>query len=274
MQPQPPRRWILCADDYAIDAGATEGIADLLARGRLTSTSVLVDSPHWPAVATSLPSGSLADVGLHLNLTQTFPGCRHRTWSLRELILRSVVGAVPRDLVREAIDMQFDAFEAGLGRRPDYVDGHQHVHQFAGVREELLAALRRRYPNDPLWLRSTRPPPGIRDRKARFIASLGDAALRRLSSATSLRMSTALVGVYDFAPDADLYWHNLARWIAAGPDGSVLMCHPSRTAEAGDSIAAARVMEHAILASDRFAQMLQDAKILGIRGKDCLGTTT
>ena len=270
--PAPPesRRWILCADDYAIDAGATEGIADLLARGRLTATSVLVDGPRWPAAATSLPPAEHADIGLHLNLTQTFPGCRHETWFLRELILRSAVGAVPRRAVRDAIEVQLDAFENGLGRRPDYIDGHQHVHQFSGVRQELLAALQRRYPNDPPWLRSTRPPPGIRDRKARFIAGLGDAALRRLAAAGGLRMSTGLVGVYDFAPAAEPYWRNLARWITAGADGDVLMCHPSRAAESGDPIAAARVMEYAILASDRFAQLLQEAGIRCVRGKDCL----
>ncbi len=270
--PAPPqsRRWVLCADDYAIDAGATDAIADLLARGRLTATSVLVDAPRWPAAAASLPPAGRVDVGLHLNLTQAFPGGRHDTWLLRELILRSAVGAVPRHAVRDAIEGQLDAFEDGLGRRPDYVDGHQHVHQFAGVRQELLAALQRRYPTDPPWLRSTRPPPGIRDRKARFIARLGDAPLRRLAAAGRLRMSTGLVGVYDFAPAAEGYWRNLARWIAAGEDGNVLMCHPSRVAEPGDPIAAARVMEYAILASDRFAQLLQDAGIRCVRGKDCL----
>ena len=265
-----PRRWIACADDYAIDTGATEGIADLLARGRLTATSVLVDAPRWPAAAASLPPAGRADIGLHLNLTQAFPGCRHDTWVLRELILRSAVGAVPRRAVREAIEMQLDAFENGLGRRPDYIDGHQHVHQFAGVRQELLAAVQRRYPTDPPWLRSTRPPPGIRDRKARFIARLGDVSLRRLATAGGMRMSTGLVGVYDFSSAAEAYWRNLARWIAAGTDGNVLMCHPSRAAEPGDPIAAARVMEYAILASDRFAQLLQDAGIRCVRGMDCL----
>lgn len=264
------RRWIVCADDFAIDPGSVDGIVDLLERGALTATSALVDSPLWPGAARSLPAqirgpgaalARRADVGLHLNLTQAFAGQTAPVWSLRELIVRCALGAVARAPVRAAIERQLDAFENEMGRRPDYVDGHQHVHQFAVVRDELIAALRRRYAGMPPWVRSTRPPATVRDAKARAIAALGDAGLRELARSSQIPTSDFLVGVYDFRADRASYWHRLLAWLRKGPEGSVLMCHPAQRAEPGDPIASARLMEFAALGSTDFRAALADAGI-------------
>ena len=140
------RRWVACADDFAIDGGAIDGILALIAQGRLTATSCLVDAPAWPAAARQLPAaGAPVDIGLHLNLTQAFARGAPAVWPLGELIVRSATGLLPRGVVRAAIRRQLDAFEDRLGRRPDYIDGHQYVHQFAGVRDSLIDELQRRY---------------------------------------------------------------------------------------------------------------------------------
>jgi predicted glycoside hydrolase/deacetylase ChbG (UPF0249 family) len=261
------RRWVACADDYAIDAGAIDGIADLLARGRLTATSALVDAPHWRSAATALPAA--ADIGLHLNLTQAFAPRPARTWPLVELIVRARAGLLPRAQVRDSIERQLDAFESGLGRRPDYIDGHQHVHQFATVRDELLAALHRRYAANLPWIRVTRAPPGVGDLKARFIALLGDAGLRRRAARIGAPMSDWLVGVYGFEGGAPEYLERLRRWLAAGPDGSVLMCHPARSAPGDDPIGRARVAEFAVLESGSFSESLDQAGVRLVRGSAC-----
>ncbi len=44
----------------------------------------------------------------------------------------------PEDLELE-IARQFAAFQAGFGRTPDYVDGHQHIHVFPQIRGAVLA---------------------------------------------------------------------------------------------------------------------------------------
>jgi predicted glycoside hydrolase/deacetylase ChbG (UPF0249 family) len=271
------RRWLVCADDYAIDAGAVDGIAELIERGRVTATSALVDAPLWPAAAAAIAGpagGRRAALGLHLNLTQAFArrGTARTaariapTWPLGELILRCTARAISRSALRATIERQLDAFEDAVGRRPDYVDGHQHVHQFAVVREELVAALLRRYRDGLPWLRSTRPPAGVREFKARGIAALGERGLRRLARAAGIRSSAFLVGVYDFRPDRAAYWQHLRHWLAVGPDATALMCHPSRQAGPGDPIAAARTMEHAALASEDFAAALADAGIELVAG--------
>jgi predicted glycoside hydrolase/deacetylase ChbG (UPF0249 family) len=271
-QPAPPgkgpRHWVCCADDFAIDAGTCEAILALIGRGRLTATSALVDAPLWPTAARPLAAVAAhgaADIGLHLNLTQAFGSGNAGTWPLVELIWRCTTGRMPRATLETAIARQLDAFEAATGRGPDYVDGHQHVHQFGVVRDLLVEALQRRYPATRIWLRSTRPPAGVRDRKARGIALLGDRGLRMQAAGAGIATSAYLVGVYDFraadAADRAVYREHLARWFDTGPQGSVLMCHPATRSTEGDPIGAARTMEYAYLEGTEFAAALHRAGI-------------
>jgi predicted glycoside hydrolase/deacetylase ChbG (UPF0249 family) len=264
---------VSCADDYAVDAGAVDGILGLIEQGRVTATSTLVDSPLWRSAAGALPRDGRADIGLHLNLTQTLDPQQPPVWALGELIARCRLGAISGPRIRTRIERQLDAFEDAMGRAPDYVDGHQHVHQFAVVRDELLLALQRRYGRALPWLRSTRPPPAVRDRKARLIAALGDAALRRQAAAAGARTSAFLVGVYGFDGDAAAYGRRLQQWMQVGPEGSVLMCHPSDKPQAGDPIAAARGNEYRILGADAFAAALATASIGLTTGSRLFGVT-
>jgi predicted glycoside hydrolase/deacetylase ChbG (UPF0249 family) len=266
------RRWVSCADDFAIDGGAVDAIVELIAQGRVTATSALVDAPLWPSAARQLPERPTADIGLHLNLTQRFTPHTAGIWPLRELIWRCATGRLPHAPLQAAIARQLDAFEAQRGRPPDYIDGHQHVHQFGVVRDALIAELQRRYPGRPLWVRSTRPPPGVRDTKARGIALLGDRGLRAQAAAARLPVSAYLVGVYDFgagsAAERATYRARVTRWLDSGPDGSVLMCHPAARAQADDPIGTARVMEYALLRGSEWAATVQRANILLVRGSE------
>ena len=266
-----PRHWIACADDFAIEASVVDATLELIERGRITATSALVDSPLWPQAAQRLQaqlapkqSGQVsarADVGLHLNLTQPLATRTERVWPLAELIARCALGALPRGLLRGAIEHQLDAFENAMGRRPDYIDGHQHVHQFAVVRDTLLNVLLQRYEKNLPWLRSTRAPRAVRDLKARGIAALGDRSLRKLAVAAKIHTNAYLVGVYDFDADSAAYWQHLRRWLRDGPEASVLMTHPALRAPHGDPLAAARPMEFAVLASAQFGALLTQSRI-------------
>ncbi|MFT7116284.1 MAG: putative glycoside hydrolase/deacetylase ChbG (UPF0249 family), partial [Rhodoferax sp.] len=64
---------ILCADDFAVHAGASRGIAELALLGRLSATSVMVLSPRWTQdVALLQDLRDRIDVGLHLDWTSDF----------------------------------------------------------------------------------------------------------------------------------------------------------------------------------------------------------
>jgi predicted glycoside hydrolase/deacetylase ChbG (UPF0249 family) len=259
-------RWIACADDYAIDHGAVDAICELAEAGRLTATSALTGSPIWPATAPRLRElGARIDAGIHLNLTEDL-GAGTRSWPLGTLIASCAAGAIDRPAIREAVQGQLDAFEERMGRGPDFVDGHQHVHQFRGVREILLAELMVRYPGRLPWIRSTRPAPGAGSPKARFIAALGEAPLRATAAHAGFRQNTAFAGVYNFDPDPAAHEARVAGWMRRAVDGTVFMCHPSARLREGDAIGPARKMEYELLRSERLARMIAQAGITLAKG--------
>lgn len=143
---------VLCADDFGLTEGVSQGILDLIRMGRLSATSAMVNHPWWPVLAPDLRAyEDRAGIGLHLTLTAGRPigpmpslAPRGTLPPLSGALPRLLAGNVPTDELRGEIERQLDAFEAAFGRPPDFVDGHQHVHVLPGVRGELLAALRRR----------------------------------------------------------------------------------------------------------------------------------
>jgi predicted glycoside hydrolase/deacetylase ChbG (UPF0249 family) len=264
--PRPARRWVVCADDFALDRGAIEATLALIKLGRVTATSALVDAPDWKAAASELKAVSdRADVGLHLNLTEALGGAAP-TWRLPSLVARSMLRWLPRWRVRDLVERQLDAFTDAFDRLPDFVDGHHHVHQLPIVRDQLIESVRRREPKSLPWLRICSPPPGDTDRKARFIEMLGAHSLSQQARQAGLPASRCLVGVYGFDLRRDAYLGRVRQWLQAGPEGTVYMCHPSTGPSASDKIGAARRMELGVLAGDAYAQTLARAGVTAVRG--------
>ena len=264
-------RWVACADDFAIDAGASRAIVELAAAGRLTATSALVDSPLWREAAAWLhPLANPIDVGLHLNLTEALvPG--QAIWPLRELVLRAMTGAIDLRAVRASVQRQLDAFEDAWGGAPDFIDGHQHVHQFRGIRGELVHELLRRYACRP-WIRSTRPARSARSPKSILLAWLGEGGLRASCAREGLPMNASFAGVYGFDADAPGYEARLAGWMQDASEGTLLMCHPSRESRRGDPIARARAVEYEVLRGERMAALLDQNGIHLERGSSIFAT--
>ena len=71
------RRIWLCADDYGISPGVNTAIRDLVMRGRLNATSVMVVAPSFSraeadSLATLNADTQRVAIGLHLTLTAPF----------------------------------------------------------------------------------------------------------------------------------------------------------------------------------------------------------
>jgi len=262
------RRWVICADDFALDRGSVEATLALIERGRINATSVLVDSPHWNAAAKELkPLASRADIGLHLNLTQAM-GLNSATWRLPSLLAQTALRLAPRWRIRHQIERQLDEFAHEMGRSPDFIDGHQHVHQLPVVRDTLMDCLVSLEFKNPPWIRICRPPVQVRDRKARLIGALGAEATSDAARSAGLAASPWLVGVYGFDLKRDAYLAQVRKWLEAGPDGSVFMCHPSSKASSKDPIGAARRMELGVLVGDQFGSALASSRVTLARGSE------
>ena len=261
------RPLVLCADDFALNAPVSRGIAALAAQGRLSATSAMVLSPRWPHdVALLRPLRGQLDVGLHLDWTSAFAMASGHGMPLGALMARAALGGWKRSAVRSVIERQLDEFETQWKAPPDHIDGHQHVQQFRSIREALVEVVRRRYPQRPPWLRVSLAPRGQRDLKARIIAAWGAGALARQADRAHVPHAALLSGIYDFSGDQTAYAQSMARWLRDAPAGTVLMCHPAEGVEADDAIGPARATEGAYLASEAFALALAEASVCLARG--------
>ncbi|MDR0276123.1 MAG: ChbG/HpnK family deacetylase [Burkholderiaceae bacterium] len=268
------RSIVLCADDYAHSSGVSEAVCQLARAGRLPATSVMALSPRWREDAAPLRElRERLDVGLHLDFASGFARAAGCGQSLGAAMRRALLGGFERAAARAAIERQLDAFEAIWQAPPDHVDGHQHVQQFAGIREPLVESLARRYGVRAPWLRVSRPPAGQAGVKGWLIARMGADALQSLAAAQGLAHSRWLTGIYDFKGGAAAYAHRMAGWLTQAPAGAVLMCHPAAASaqEGSDPISAARQWEWAYLSSPAFAEQCAAAGVRFARGSDLYG---
>ena len=258
------RRLILNADDYAMDERVDHAILTLIARNAVTAASAMVLSPRWTQAAGEIRQMN-ADCGLHLDLTSAFAATKLAVPSLRSLIARSYAGRLEAAAIRDAIEAQLDLFEHALGRPPDFVDGHQHVHQLPAIRSQLLDALQRRYGANAARI-------GIRiclarrwrGAKAQLIGALGAAPTAKLARRLGHPVNTDFLGVYGFSPEADLplLWR---QWLTGMQgDMPLAMCHvaaASSQSTIADPIRPARTGELAWLASDAFCDLRAELAI-------------
>jgi chitin disaccharide deacetylase len=269
------KQLVLCADDFAVHEAASRGIAQLAQQARLSATSVMVLSKRWQQDAALLQDlrGHI-DVGLHLDWTSEFALAAGHGLSLSAAMFKAALGGFGRGAAstetRAVIARQLDAFEAQWKAPPDHVDGHQHVQQFAGIREALVQALASRYGSSGArpYLRISRAAPAAADAKSRIIAMMGARALETLARGAGLPCAPALLGVYDFSGDSERYSHLMAGWLAQAPAAGLIMCHPAQSAVSGDAIGAARTREFAYLGGPAFAAALARARVQLVRGHE------
>lgn len=250
---------VICADDFGLSPGINAGILDLARRGRLSAASCMTTGKSFARDARQLVDLPV-QTGLHLNLTEPLEDDAFYQ-PLPHLLKSTYLRRIDRRRLLHEIDRQFDAFDATFRRAPDYVDGHQHVHQFPVVRDCLLHTLRRRYPDFRPWLRSTSPGVSCRTPwrhrlKAGFIGLLGAARLARQAGRSGFPMSRRLLGVYDFQGGESAYLSLLDVWLLHAKAGDLVMCHPAQWIESDDGIGRQRVEEYRALSGDAFAALL------------------
>ena len=257
-------RFVLCADDFAMTEGVSRSILELLALGKLSATGAMTNRPHWKRLAAELGSFSgRADLGLHLNLTCAAPlGAMKRVAPtgmlprLGDLARAAATSAAARAEIAGEIGRQLGVFEDALGRAPDFVDGHQHVHVLPGVRRAVLRAIQRRYPEGAVYLRDPADSArAIRQRgvavgKALVIAGLA-LGLRSQALRRGIPVNRGFSGVSPFDPERD-FGADLRHFLIAPGAAHLVMCHPGHIDDelaTLDPVIATRALEHAALAA-------------------------
>jgi chitin disaccharide deacetylase len=266
------RRIWLCADDYGISASVDLAIRDLVVRGRINATSVMVVAPSFqrPEAATldSLNTGERrVSIGLHLTLTAPFrpiskafqPLREGAFLSLRKTFMQACRRRLDPAALADEIASQVLRFEGAFGRAPDFIDGHQHVHLFPQVRDAVLKVAKEYAPR--AWVRQCGSAlwafQKLGDRKG-LVLDLLSRSFRRRAAALGIRTNPAFAGTYDFRSDAD-FGTMFPRFFDRLPDGSVVMCHPGfvdAELKSLDPLTNLREREYAFFAGDTFPEVL------------------
>jgi chitin disaccharide deacetylase len=278
MAPPRLRKLWLCADDYGISPAVNRAIRDLIGRGRINATSVMVTTPSFSAAEAQalsdvVRSDRRAAIGLHVTLTAPFrpaaPAYRPVAGDGAFLSLAGTFAAGLRrrldpDALAAEVEHQFAAFRAAFGRSPDFVDGHQHIQLLPQVSDALLAAIKRSAPGAwirqcgramPLWRR-------IGDPKG-LVLDLLSIRLRSRCAASGVRTNPAFAGTYDFRRDT-AFDTRFALFLQGLPDDGLVMCHPGFVdpeLRRLDALTTMREREHAFFAGNQFPQLLAAHRI-------------
>jgi predicted glycoside hydrolase/deacetylase ChbG (UPF0249 family) len=239
----------MCVDDLGLHEGVLQAAMQLQGEGLVSAASALVDGPCWVEAAAWLRDCDPArmEAGLHFNLTEPLGAVPDQ--SLLRLIARAQMRLLDLVALQAEFERQLDRFERDVGREPEFVDGHRHVHQLPGVREVIVHVLGTRYARKAgrPWLRRCAMPSGAtrhRDAgrmKARVVQAMGAHALHTLASVWGFEQNRCLLGARRFA-DAS-FAAAFEDWIASARTGDLLVCHPSAATLRPDALIVARIEE-------------------------------
>jgi predicted glycoside hydrolase/deacetylase ChbG (UPF0249 family) len=271
------RRIWLCADDYGLSPGVNRAIRDLIGRGRINATSVMVVGPaigrdEVAALQEVVAKSPRCAIGLHATLTAPF---RPLTMHFKPVdgglflpfprLLRSgFLRRLDPEIIRAELMVQLASFKELFDRAPDFVDGHQHAQLFPQVRDGFLAAVKEAAPhawvrqggrNQPLAKRLT-------DAKALLLDTLS-AQFRKRAARVGLAFNPAFAGAYDFSRSPD-FGSLMHRFLDSLPEGGLVMCHPGFVDDvlvSLDPLTTQREHEHAYLAGEDFPRLLEMNKV-------------
>ena len=258
---------ILCADDFALNHPTSEGILNLLRERRINAVSALTVAPCWKKRAKDLlPFLKTTQVGLHLSLTHPKPfSMRER--SLSNLAVQAFLRLLNRKQIILEIKKQIESFQQGLGRLPDYLDGHEFCHHFPVVRSALIEVAEFfSFKKNHIYIRVFRPEnlPREKDfftlRFLNFIASLPSKKLSQLLRHRGIDSNNRLLGFHPTELNPEKYFEY---YLSARPqDKDIFFCHPGLPSnDLSDPLRNFRPKIYNFLMSPSFDQLMKKYKL-------------
>ncbi len=263
------RQIIVCADDFGQNVEISEGIVHLAEQKRINAISCMVNSEYWydayPALRT-LQSSTY--IGLHLNFTHGHALSdawrnQHGTLftGLPTLLKKAYLSHLDTAAIRAEIKAQLDVFHQSMKAWPDFIDGHQHIHQLPNIREILIDVCVD-LPVDTFIRKTTN---GWKDflstdgfPKRQIIALLGGITFQSRLIKKAILCNSSFSGIYNFKRAAD-YRYYFKRFLANTQKGGLIMCHAGNVSDdVDDPLHDYRHYELNYLMSDEYLTDLAD----------------
>ena len=256
---------VLCADDFGLNSGVTQGILKLVHMKRLSAVSCMVNMPAFiPHAKELLALKNPVKIGLHFNLTEgnllSIPN--KPCFSLNELLIKTHLSSIKLSFIAKEFNQQLEQFVQVMGYFPDFIDGHQHVHQFPRIRQVILDVYEQQLREHGTFIRSTWPAisTDAYQFKAKILAVTGGKALHTQLVERVIPHNAYFSGIYDFAPTTN-YRALFRSWLSMLSNNTLIMCHPGEASTEPDSISPARQIEWSYFSSNAF---IDDCKEYGV----------
>ena len=257
----------LCADDFGLDSGVSEGILKLVRMGRLSAVSCMVNMPGFIPYAKeliTLKKSKRIKIGLHFNLTEGYLTSipEKSGFTLAELLIKTHMRSLKLSFIAKEFLAQLEQFTQVMQQPPDFIDGHQHVHQFPVIRKVMLDLYTQKLKNHGTFIRSTWPAINLPQYrfKAKVLRITGGKALMKQFIKLNIPHNRYFSGIYDFAPNTN-YRELFRKWMHFARDNTLIMCHPGENSDGSDPIAQARIKEFNYFSSDEFLKDCEEFHI-------------
>lgn len=248
----------LCADDYGQNIAVSRGILELVQRGIISAVSCLVNREDFNFYAERIkPFLPKIDIGLHFNLTDNY--------KLILLLVKSKLHLLKRVEMEVEFNQQLNRFIQIMGREPDFIDGHQHVHQLPVICDAIFNVCNKRLGGKIPYIRyvnyekfSRLPAARLKSLAIKLITDL-----RFKSKLKNLKIpyNRSFSGIYDFK---NSYKYNkiFPQFLSVIQNNGIIMCHAGMLSnDPEDFIAKNRYDEWQYFTSEQF---LIDCKNAGI----------
>lgn len=269
------KRFVLCADDFGATLGINQGILTLAEMNRITATSCLANAPYFASgVKALVKTQDKLDIGIHLNLTegqalsQAFIDCYGKNlFSFPTLLRLCLLRKINRSVIEAEWVAQIEQFISHMGMLPDFMDGHQHVHQLPFLYETFLSVFRQyqlktEKPMYVRWVHLSSTHSGWKSKGKQWIANylLAPWRAKKKLEQAEIFHNGAFSGMYAFGEVAP-YASWFPKFLNVVHQGAcpIIMCHPATLGLTSDPLALRRVEEFVYLKSAAYLKACVEA---------------
>jgi len=240
---------IVCADDFGMSSEINRVIVKLLENKRISAVSCLVTGSAWEEGSILLKKFDNIDMGLHLS----FPHL-----SFAQILRLAYSRMISKGEIFREFKCQLECFQEKTGRHPDFLDGHQHIHQLPVFRSAAVD-LANFIGGDKIYIRNSGVSfSDIILRKAsilkNILVSIPGRSFKKFLLKSGIRTNNDLLGIYDFNRynDPERIFKVFLKTVKA--PNAIFIVHPGRECEAEylNNISYKEALERSGLYLDRF----------------------